>query len=80
MLQTKQTTSGLLMTSGNAFWTRTTHLLTTKRITPRKLISECKEILQKLASGTPLRSWTTSLKWTTYRRFASMYRSMSCMG
>ena len=45
MLQTKQTTSGLLMTSGNAFWTRTTHLLTTKRITPKKLISECKEIL-----------------------------------
>ena len=30
LLQTKQTNSGLLMTSGNAFWTRTTQCLNTK--------------------------------------------------
>ena len=44
LLQTKQANPGLLMTSGNAFWTRTTQRLNTKKITARKLISKCKEI------------------------------------
>ena len=45
LLRTMQANPGLLMTSGNASWTRTTHRLTTKKITARKLISKYKKIL-----------------------------------
>ena len=74
-LPTKSSQGGM---PGPQDWTRTNHRPVAKQATPMASIFGCKKILQKLAFPTPARSWTTSLKWTTYRRFANMYRRMCC--